>query len=198
MREQFRPTDGALALRWTHEPGPRPVRAAAPPARGRDRAPLHLAERPPQEELRGAAAAIVHLVTEVLAGTRTLHHLSRRAAPEVCHVLAAHPLPLASGARTAPPRVLTTWLQEPAPDVAETGAVVVLAGHVQALALRLERHRGRWRCTALETTTPPQRAGRSTTSRPRPPAPVSPPTPRPRTPKRPQPRAANPPRRRGT
>ncbi|GLZ10302.1 hypothetical protein Acsp04_05370 [Actinomadura sp. NBRC 104425] len=168
MCEQFRPTDGALALCWAHEPGPRHVRAVAPPARGRDRAPLHLAEHPPQEELRGAATAIVHLVAEVLAGTRTLHHLSRRAAPEICHVLAAHPLPLTSGSRTTPPRVLTTWLQEPAPDVAETGAVVVLAGHVQALALRLERHRGRWRCTALETTTPPHRAGRPAAPGPRP------------------------------
>ncbi|GLW61837.1 hypothetical protein Arub01_00810 [Actinomadura rubrobrunea] len=171
MREQsrqFHPTDGALALRPTPStPGPRPVRAVASPSRTRGQAPLHVAGRPPQEDLRGAAAAIVHLVTEVLAGTRTLRHLSRRAAPEVCHGLAAHALPLASGARTAPPRVLTTWLQEPAPGVAETGAVVIVAGRVQALAVRLERHRGRWRCTAVETTAPPRdRAGRPAQPRP--------------------------------
>jgi hypothetical protein len=164
MRKQFRPVDGALALRWVPEdvPVPRPVRAvassskAAGPRRGRGvpTARLHLVERPPDEDLRNAAASIVQLVTEVLAGTRTLRHLARRAVPEVCDGLAAHPLPVAPGARIIPPRILTSWLQEPAADVAETGAVVVLAGHVQALALRLERHRGRWRCTAVETTIP--------------------------------------------
>jgi hypothetical protein len=36
----------------------------------------------------------------------------------------------------------------------ETGAVVILGGRVHALALRMEHHRGRWRCTAIETTVP--------------------------------------------
>ncbi|MUN36629.1 Rv3235 family protein [Actinomadura litoris] len=56
--------------------------------------------------------------------------------------------------RVVPARVLSSWLQRPAPGVAEVGAVAVVAGRVRALALRLELHRGRWRCTAVETTGP--------------------------------------------
>ncbi|WP_242889432.1 Rv3235 family protein [Actinomadura litoris] len=56
--------------------------------------------------------------------------------------------------RVVPARVLSSWLQRPATGVAEVGAVVVVAGRVRALALRLELHRGRWRCTAVETTGP--------------------------------------------
>ncbi|WP_171064642.1 Rv3235 family protein [Actinomadura soli] len=58
------------------------------------------------------------------------------------------------GGRVVPPKVLSSRLQRPAPAVAETVAVVVVAGRVHALALRLEHTRGRWRCTALETTAP--------------------------------------------
>lgn len=54
--------------------------------------------------------------------------------------------------RVAPPKVLSCRAQRPAAEVVETTAVVVVAGRVHALALRLEHARGRWRCTALVTT----------------------------------------------
>lgn len=104
------------------------------------------------EDLGAVVAATLRLVTEVLAGTRPVRQLARRATPQVCDGLAAFAVP--AGGPVRPPRVLTSWLQEPAPGTAEAGAVVALSGRVQALALRLERHRGRWRCTALETTAP--------------------------------------------
>jgi hypothetical protein len=55
--------------------------------------------------------------------------------------------------RDSPPRILSSWIQTPAPGHAEVGAVALLGGEVRAIALRLERFRGRWRCRALETTT---------------------------------------------
>ncbi|NVI92398.1 Rv3235 family protein, partial [Actinomadura sp. BRA 177] len=58
------------------------------------------------------------------------------------------------GGRVVPPKVLSSRVQRPAETVAEAVAVVAVAGHVHALALRLEHMRGRWRCTALETTAP--------------------------------------------
>ncbi|WP_289008317.1 Rv3235 family protein [uncultured Thermomonospora sp.] len=105
------------------------------------------------EDLPAVAAATVRLVAEVLAGIRPVRQLARRATPQVCEGLLPFLAPHRGPVR--PPRMLASWLQEPAPGAAETGAVIALAGRVQALALRLERHRGRWRCTALETTAPP-------------------------------------------
>lgn len=74
--------------------------------------------------------------------------------------LAAHQ-PQLRDRLVAPPRILRTWSQSPAPGTVETGAVVVLNGRVHALALRLDLHRGRWRCTAVETTVPAARGRRT-------------------------------------
>ncbi|WP_329522303.1 Rv3235 family protein [Spirillospora sp. NBC_01491] len=140
-------TDGALALSRPAVPAarrPNPLRLVRPDERA-------------ETDLRAVAEATVRLVAEVLAGMRTPHHLAHQALPEVCRGLAGHRAPTALGARIAPPQVLTTWLQEPAPGSAETGAVLVLDGRVQALALRLEHRRGRWRCTAVETSGPAHR-----------------------------------------
>ncbi|HEY8481335.1 MAG TPA: Rv3235 family protein [Spirillospora sp.] len=141
-------TDGALALGSpctrpsvpARSPGLRLVR----PAGGVD------------GEVRAVAEAAVRLVVEILAGSRPSAHLSLVAVPAVCRDL-ARVAPRAAarrGARVVPPRVLSTRVQRPAPAAAETTAVVVVAGRVHALALRLDHTRGRWRCTALETTAP--------------------------------------------
>ncbi|MFI0404977.1 Rv3235 family protein [Actinomadura sp. 3N508] len=109
-------------------------------------------------EVRAVANATVRLVAEILAGARPPHQLSLVAVPAVCravlHHLQARSIPASRGGRIVPPKVLSTRLQRPAPTVAETVAVVIVAGRVHALALRLEHTRGRWRCTALETTAP--------------------------------------------
>ena len=135
-------THGALALR---PPAPPPVRPPGlrlvRPADGMD------------AEVRAVADAAVRLIAEVLAGARPAAHLSLVAAPPVCREMTRLRAPRPGrGARIAPPKVLSTRLQRPTPAAAEATAVVVVAGRVHALALRLDRTRGRWRCTALETT----------------------------------------------
>jgi len=104
-------------------------------------------------EVRAVADAAVRLIAEVLAGARPAAHLSLVAAPPVCREMTRLRAPRPGrGARIAPPKVLSTRLQRPTPAAAEATAVVVVAGRVHALALRLDHTRGRWRCTALETT----------------------------------------------
>ncbi|MFD0903361.1 Rv3235 family protein [Actinomadura sediminis] len=133
-------TDGALAL--ARVPGAQALDGALRIVRPGDDA---------EAEVRRVADTALLMVAETLAGTRPPARLSLIAVPEVCHALgtrrAAPP-----ARRVVPPRVLTSWLQRPAPTAAETGAVIVVAGRVHALALRLEHLRGRWRCTAVETT----------------------------------------------
>lgn len=162
------PTRGALALRPSAAPPVRPpgLRLVRP-------------EDGVDAEVRAVADAAVRLVVEVLAGTRPAAHLSLVAVPAVCREMARHRGtdrhstdrhgtdrhgggrhggdPRVAGTvrgrvRIVPPKVVSTRLQRPAPAVAETAAVVVVSGRVHALALRLEHARGRWRCTALETT----------------------------------------------
>ncbi|XVQ12288.1 Rv3235 family protein [Spirillospora sp. CA-255316] len=145
-------TDGSLAL----------ARQAPPEARRRPHLSLVGDDRPSHEEV---AETTVRLVLEVLAGTRPPRHLADRAVPDVWQALAVRPRNAARGgdghaARTtgrtrrpiAPPRITRTILQEPTTGVLEIAAVVVLNGRTHALALRLDHHRGRWRCTAIETT----------------------------------------------
>jgi hypothetical protein len=150
-------TDGSLAL----------ARPAPPEAGRRPHLSLVGDGRPSHQEV---AETTVRLVLEVLAGTRPPRHLADRAVPEVWQALAARPrdaAPSGSGSGggvrragrpvqarrpIAPPRITRTFLQEPTPGVLEIAAVVVLNGRTHALALRLDHHRGRWRCTAIETT----------------------------------------------
>ncbi|MEO3822192.1 Rv3235 family protein [Actinomadura sp. B10D3] len=136
-------TRGALALRPAPDPVRRPGLRLVRPGDGVD------------AEVRAVADAAVRLIVEVLAGTRPAHQLSLVAVPAVCREMAARRgLPGGRGRRIVPPKVLSARSQRPSPGVAETAAVAVVAGRVHALALRLEHTRGRWRCTALETTAP--------------------------------------------
>jgi hypothetical protein len=136
-------TRGAAALRPAAAPAPRPGLRLVRPGDGVD------------AEVRAVAEAAVRLIVEVLAGTRPAHQLSLVAVPAVCREMTARRGPAgAGGKRVVPPRVLSARSQRPSPAVTETAAVVVVAGRVHALALRLEHTRGRWRCTALETTAP--------------------------------------------
>ncbi|MEV5830696.1 Rv3235 family protein [Spirillospora sp. NPDC052242] len=134
------PTDGALAL--ARVPGAQALESALRIVRPGDDA---------ETEVRRVADTAVLMVAETLAGIRPPARLALIAVPEVCRALdARRATPPAR--RVVPPRVLATWLQRPAPAAAETGAVIVVAGRVHALALRLDHLRGRWRCTAVETT----------------------------------------------
>ncbi|MFA1548569.1 Rv3235 family protein [Actinomadura chokoriensis] len=141
---RYRPpaTQGALALRPVAVPVRGPGLRVVRPGDG------------VEAEVRAVAGAAVRLVVEVLAGTRPAHQLSLVAVPAVCRVVASHGGVGTRGRRVVPPKVLSSRVQRPSPAVAEAVAVVVVAGRVHALALRLEHARGRWRCTALETTAP--------------------------------------------
>jgi hypothetical protein len=118
-----------------------------------------------EPDLAGAAETITQLVVEVLAGVRPAHQLSRRATPSVCAGLGLPALrrPAHSGQRPARtdrwpsgrPRVVSWRVQEPVPGVAEVSAVVLMGGRFHAIALRLEPFRGRWLCSAIETTISP-------------------------------------------
>jgi hypothetical protein len=145
--------------------GPGPFRH--PPSGGaltpQPRPPLHVvpaAEGSPEDDLAAAAMAIARVFAEVIAGVRPLHHLAGRATPEVYDRLGST-LPVARppagrhASRTL--RVTVPLVQVPLPGVAEVSAVVVAGGYAQALALRLERSRGRWRCAVVETTLSPRR-----------------------------------------
>jgi hypothetical protein len=117
-----------------------------------------------EPDLAGAAEMITQLVVEVLAGVRPAHQLSRRATPSVCAGLGvpvlrrpAHPgtRPTRTGRwPSARPRVVSWRAQEPIAGVAEVSAVVLIDGRFHAIALRLEPFRGRWLCSAIETTIP--------------------------------------------
>ncbi|WP_051712195.1 Rv3235 family protein [Spirillospora albida] len=151
------PIDGALAL--TQPP---------PPPRPR----LRLVRPAEAPDASAPTTAAIRLIIEVISGACPPHRLARLATPKVLRHLesarsaprgrtarAAAPGPASPHGRTAPPehrvvppRVLAEWAQMPADGVAEAGAVVVVGGRVHALALRMELLRGRWRCTALETT----------------------------------------------
>jgi hypothetical protein len=145
---RYRPvgaTAGALALR--------PPRPATVPARGPELRVVRSGDGV-EGEVRAVTDTAVRLVVEVLAGTRPAHQLSLVAVPAVCRAVAPHGGAGSRGGRVVPPKVLSSRVQRPAETVAEAVAVVVVGGRVHALALRLEHMRGRWRCTALETTAP--------------------------------------------
>ena len=125
------------------------------------RPPLHAvpaAEGSPEDDLAAAALATARAVAEVMAGVRPLHHLAGRATPEVYDRL-GKTLPPARPARRHASRTLRVsvpLVQVPLQGVAEVAAVVFTGGRAQALALRLERRRGRWWCAAVETTLSPR------------------------------------------
>jgi hypothetical protein len=101
-----------------------------------------------------AAEVIMRLYAEAFTGRRPVRHLSGWVTLEVWEELIARRPSVRSMRRVPPPRVLTSWARTPVPDAAEAGGVVQLGDRVHAIALRLERFRRRWRCTALETTIP--------------------------------------------
>jgi len=90
---------------------------------------------------------------ETAAGRRPLHQLAALLSPSVCrglgtdferaaHAGTAHWLHRAS--------VRSIRVAEPVEGVAELCATVETGRRVRALAMRLEEHRGRWRCTRLQ------------------------------------------------
>jgi hypothetical protein len=159
------PRRGAVAVGGSPAPAPGHAPSTGPPRRPRTAGPPTASTRtrraprsvrdgngPPDDGLTTAAEVITRLALEAFTGRRPFHHLARWVTLRVAEELSGHHPPVPATGRVSPPRILSSWIQTPAPDHAEVGAVALLGGEVQAIALRLERFRGRWRCRALETT----------------------------------------------
>jgi hypothetical protein len=155
--------DAARPGAFPPRPGAPPPAPLAPPTGKPPLRAVPAGEESRDGDLMAAASVIARTCAEVIAGIRPLHHLAGRATPAVYERLAAA-IPV-TGPVTGPARagacrafrVAVPLVQEPSPGAAEVCAVVFAGARAQALALRLERCRGRWRCAAIETTISPRR-----------------------------------------
>ncbi|HEX3336539.1 MAG TPA: Rv3235 family protein [Jatrophihabitans sp.] len=90
---------------------------------------------------------------ETAAGRRPLHQLSGLLSPSVCRGIGAD---FERAAQIGKPHWLhrasirSVRATQPADGVAELCATLEVGRRVRALAMRLEEHRGRWRCTRLQ------------------------------------------------
>jgi hypothetical protein len=141
-------TQGALALRYQTEPDLHAV--PAPPV-------LRLVPTGPSlPDAHAWATRLVQAVAEVLAGDRPIGQLVRFTDTMVftdlnrrVRVLGLTTTATARGAKERS-AVRSVRVFNPATEVAEVCAHVRYGDRSRAMALRLEVHRGRWICTALE------------------------------------------------
>jgi hypothetical protein len=143
-------TQGALALRYQLEPELDVAPAPAPPA-------LRLVPAGPRlPDPQAWASKLVQAVAEVLAGDRPISQLVRFTDSVVFGELNRRVrllgLTTTATARGLKERsaVRSVHVFTPATEVAEVAAHVRYGDRSRAIALRLEVHRGRWICTALE------------------------------------------------
>lgn len=137
----------------THRPGPLDQRLpfAPVPAPGRLWMPRPRPSRLPDPQPWGRRLLIG--LIEAAGGRRPLHQVAGLLSPSIAQGLGAD-LERAAQAGTR------HWLHraslrsirasEPADGVAELSATIEVGPRVRAVALRLEDHRGRWRCTRLQ------------------------------------------------
>jgi hypothetical protein len=110
----------------------------------------------PEPDITPWAARLAQAVLEVEAAERPVGQLSRWVVPEIYRRLdrrqqlrARQVGPRGTRTRT-PEHVRSVHVCHPRPDVAEVSVVTVGTDRCRALALRLERRRERWMCTALD------------------------------------------------
>ena len=114
---------------------------------------LAVAEEP---DITPWAARLAQAVLEVEAAERPVLQLSRWVVPEIYHRLDRRQQLRARqveqrGTRTrSPEHVQSVHVCHPRPGVAEVSVVTAGAERCRALALRLERRKERWMCTALD------------------------------------------------
>lgn len=135
---------GSLALDYS------PV--AAPPVR---EAPTGVPAdvRDETAEIRHLAGSLAQAAVEVVAGQRPVLQMLRWTDEHVYGDLERRAALVAQARGTAARRVhaqvRSVHVCRPDPDVAEVSVHVRHGERSRALALRLERHRDRWRCTVL-------------------------------------------------
>jgi hypothetical protein len=109
-----------------------------------------------QHEVRIWAARFAQATVEVLGGDRPVSQLLRLTTRRVYVDLDRRVRILGrttatpQRVRTVRPQVRSVHVCQPAPDTAEVSVHVRHGRRSRALAARLERHDGRWRCVALE------------------------------------------------
>jgi hypothetical protein len=106
------------------------------------------------------AARLAQAVLEVVAAERPVHQLGRWVAPDVFRRLDRRQqvsVRQISGQQLAgqprqrcPEHVKSVHVCQPSRDVAEVSVVTTGPERARALAMRLERHKERWLCTALD------------------------------------------------
>lgn len=131
-------TAGALAL------SPEPDPAVLPAAR---------LDGPGDLELKAWAGRLAQALVEAVAGRRPVPQLLRWTTPEVYADVERRAAAVARAAggraRSVRPQVRSVHLCRPTPDAAEVSVHLSHGPRSRALALRLERVRGRWQCAAL-------------------------------------------------
>jgi hypothetical protein len=145
-------TQGSLALHYEVAPG----QQAVPPPPMLRLVPADDPEAPYLPDAQAWAIRLVQAVTEVLAGDRPIGQLVRWTDSVVftdlnrrVRVLGLTTTATARGSKERC-AVRSVHVSTPAPEVAEVAAHVRHGERSRAVALRLEIHRGRWVCTALE------------------------------------------------
>lgn len=146
-------TQGALALQFQLAPQV-PAVPAVPALRLVRREDNDAVERLP--DVQGWSARLVQAVAEVVAGDRPIGQLIRwtdgTVYAELNRRVRLLGLTTTAGRRGSAERaqVRSVHVSTPVPNVAEVAAHVRHGGRSRAVALRLEVHRDRWVCTALQ------------------------------------------------
>jgi hypothetical protein len=148
--------DGSLALAFPASRISSVPLQLVPPAGGVDadidtRVDLDHQPAPPIPDPRRLVGPVAQAIAEVLTGFRPPQQLSQIATLDVLRLLernAGRMVP--RGVSTPPrPRVCALRLCEPRAGVAEVAAVIDTGPRCRAMALRLEAHQSKWRCTVV-------------------------------------------------
>ncbi|MDT4996979.1 MAG: hypothetical protein QOD45_1047 [Pseudonocardiales bacterium] len=148
------PFDDEVGARHLHVVGPldRPLPFQAPPPHwDRPAAPVHVSARLPDP--RRWTRHLLTGIFETAAGRRPLQQLAAMLSPSVAYGLGADFEKAAQARRrhwSHAARVRSVRATQPADGVAEICATIQVGDRVRAVALRVEEHRGRWRCTRLQ------------------------------------------------
>lgn len=102
----------------------------------------------PEPDPRRLAGLLARAYVEVRDGRRPVDQLAPLLAPSLQRRLARHRPPARRRAQQ-PPRVRRVTASWPTRDACEAAVIIERAGRASAVAVRLERHRGRWRVVEL-------------------------------------------------